>query len=395
MEISFLMPDLGYSGGSQVIYEIANRLKKRGHNVYIVTPGTTIMWEEDLNKLLRQNFHKTQINSLSGIEINSLINDFSNEMLSLTLNSKTEIPLYMFIIGKITDSLIKKIPPSDFVIATHNLTAFAAYYNNAKAIPIYFVQGFEENLYSNPIIKKTARLTYHLPMIIIVNSIDLNERIKNTYKRQTIVIQPAIDTNIFKPYIDPKKKYTSNKDLLDICYYFSLNPLKGFPYFFDCVKKLKSITNISFRIHIFGSYPGTIDQDIDIRYYGKIFDEELAKLYSSCDVFINTSTEDSFPLTTIEAMGCGTLCITTDAGNSDYVIDGYNAIVVKQKSCCDIVKELINFVSDRKRYLSIVENGIKTAQSFSWDKTVKRFEYILLKTKSIGGINENQNIDSR
>lgn len=395
MNISFLMPDLGYSGGSQVIYEIADRLKKRGHSIYIVTPGTTIMWEEGLHKFLRQHFHKTQINSFSGIETNSLIDDFSNELVSMTIKSKTELPAYLFIVGKITDALLKKIPPSDFVIATHNITAFAAYYNFSSSIPLYFVQGFEENLYSNQIIKKTSRLTYHLPMTIIVNSIDLSRRIQASYKRKTIVIQPAIDTTIFKPYVDPKIKYSENKDTIDICYYLSLNPLKGFPYFFDCIKKLKSMIKTPFRLHIFGNYPGLIDKDIEIKYYGRIFDEELARLYSKTDVFINTSTEDSFPLTTIEAMACGTLCITTDAGNSDYVVNGYNSIVVNQKSCCDIVKEIINFSSDRKKYIHIVENGIRTASNFSWEKTIKRFEYMLLKIKSSGGINEKQNINSR
>lgn len=389
------MPDLGYTGGSQVIYEIADRLKKRGHNIYIVTPGTTIMWEEDLHKLLRQHFQKTQIKSLSGIEINSLVDEFSNELVLFASNSKTELPSYLFIIGKITDSLIKKIPPSDFVIATHNLTAFAAYYSQTKAIPAYFVQGFEENLYTNSIIKKTSRLTYHLPILMIVNSIDLSKRIQNNYRRKTVIIQPAIDTKIFKPYIDPQTKYFTNKDVLDICYYFSLNPLKGFPYFFDCVRKLKSMFKIPFRLHIFGNYPGVIDEEIEIKYYGRIFDEELAKLYSNSDIFINTSTEDSFPLTTIEAMACGTLCITTDAGNSDYVVNGYNSIVVKQKSCCDIVKEIVKFYQDKQKYIPIVENGIKTALNFSWEKTIKRFEYILLKIKSTGGIDEKQNIDSR
>ncbi|MCX7905470.1 MAG: glycosyltransferase family 4 protein [Elusimicrobiales bacterium] len=397
MKISFLLPDIGYTGGSQVIYEIMDRLSQRGHEIYLVTPSTVIKWDVGLKNLIRKEFQNTQLKAFSAIDIDSIVRDFSNEFLSLDSSLNSNLPFYFFVIGKITDSFLDKLPQSDFIIATHNITAYAAYYNKNNAIPIYFIQGFEEKFYTNDLIKKTARLTYQLPLIIISNSKELSKRIYKMYKRKSLIIYPGVDTCVFKPKIDPEIKYNITKKHLDICYYFSKNPLKGSLYFFKFIEELKKIPTIPFKIHLFGDdyIKKIINNDTNIfRYYGKVFDENLANIYSNSDVFINTSIEDSFPLTVIEAMACGTLCLTTNVGNSDYVRDRYNAVVIRQKNYQDIVKEILSFVVNRKNYIPIVKNGIKTAQRFSWSKTIKKFEYLLIKIKSIGGENERESINN-
>jgi len=38
MKITFVLPDVGISGGARVVFEYANRLTERGHNVHIVYP---------------------------------------------------------------------------------------------------------------------------------------------------------------------------------------------------------------------------------------------------------------------------------------------------------------------------------------------------------------------
>lgn len=44
--------------------------------------------------------------------------------------------------------------------------------------------------------------------------------------------------------------------------------------------------------------------------------QELANIYSSADVFINTTLEDNFPTTNIEALACGTPVVTFNTGGS-------------------------------------------------------------------------------
>ncbi|MCR4660965.1 MAG: glycosyltransferase [Clostridia bacterium] len=49
--------------------------------------------------------------------------------------------------------------------------------------------------------------------------------------------------------------------------------------------------------------------------------EELAMWYSTADVFINTTLEDNYPTTNLEAIACGTPVVTFDTGGSPEIVD--------------------------------------------------------------------------
>lgn len=58
--------------------------------------------------------------------------------------------------------------------------------------------------------------------------------------------------------------------------------------------------------------------------------EELARLYSEADVFVNPTYADSFPTVNMEALACGTPVITYNTGGSPETIDEKTGVVVEQ-----------------------------------------------------------------
>lgn len=58
--------------------------------------------------------------------------------------------------------------------------------------------------------------------------------------------------------------------------------------------------------------------------------EELAKLYSEANVFINPTYADSFPSVNMESLACGTPVITYNTGGSPEIIDEKTGVVIKQ-----------------------------------------------------------------
>jgi glycosyltransferase involved in cell wall biosynthesis len=58
--------------------------------------------------------------------------------------------------------------------------------------------------------------------------------------------------------------------------------------------------------------------------------EELVKIYSAADVFVNPTYEDNFPTVNLEALACGTPVITYDTGGSPECIDESCGIVVEK-----------------------------------------------------------------
>ena len=78
--------------------------------------------------------------------------------------------------------------------------------------------------------------------------------------------------------------------------------------------------------------------------------EELRKLYSISDVFINLTTDDNYPTTNLEAIACGTPVITYNTGGSMESAKMYGCIkdcvekigkIKMKKTVCDI-KEMVN-----------------------------------------------------
>lgn len=101
---------------------------------------------------------------------------------------------------------------------------------------------------------------------------------------------------------------------------------KGFQFLQPALKKLSYDLNLKDGIElvIFGSSrPETLPELGFISHYvGKLNDDiSLALLYSAVDVFVAPSIEDNLPNTVMEALACGTPCVSFDIGGMSDMID--------------------------------------------------------------------------
>lgn len=70
--------------------------------------------------------------------------------------------------------------------------------------------------------------------------------------------------------------------------------------------------------------------------------EELVKLYSEANVFVNPTYADSFPTVNMEALACGTPVITYRTGGSPEIIDKTTGFVVEQGDIMSLVNVIMN-----------------------------------------------------
>ena len=68
--------------------------------------------------------------------------------------------------------------------------------------------------------------------------------------------------------------------------------------------------------------------------------EDLARLYSEADVFVNPSYADSFPTVNMEALACGTPVIIYKTGGSPEIIDQHTGVVVEQGDISGLAKSI-------------------------------------------------------
>lgn len=138
-----------------------------------------------------------------------------------------------------------------------------------------------------------------------------------------LVINNGIDTDVFKPCGDSVKHQLGiSEGKLILAMASAFNRRKGIDY----LLQLSAMLSDNETLVVVGVRPEQRkllpkDRCVAINRTNNV--AELAKYYSAADVFINTTLEDNFPTTNIEALACGTPVVTFNTGGSvESVLDG-------------------------------------------------------------------------
>ena len=187
-------------------------------------------------------------------------------------------------------------------------------------------------------------------LVIVTPSQWLANQLKNSFlsKYPVKVINNGIDLNIFKPTKDDNviKKYgiKTKKIILGVASIWDKR--KGYNDFI----KLRKILNSDITIILVGLNEKEIkclpQGIIGIKRTECI--EDLVKLYSIADVFVNPTMVDNFPTTNIEALACGTPIITYNTGGSPEAIDNLTGKVVNKGDVYGLYHAITVILNDGK-----------------------------------------------
>lgn len=139
------------------------------------------------------------------------------------------------------------------------------------------------------------------------------------------VIHNTIDTEIFKPVLsDFRERYGLEKKKIVLGVASVWSARKGLDDFLQLAQMLDS----SCTIVLVGLSKKQIQRlpngVIGIQRTNNV--AELCGIYSTADVFVNPTYEDTYPTTNLEAQACGTPCITYRTGGSPESVPGENVI---------------------------------------------------------------------
>lgn len=189
------------------------------------------------------------------------------------------------------------------------------------------------------------------------------------------IIYNGINTNIFKPSNDYDflSKYKRKNDFIILGIANIWNRRKGLSDFIKLSKRLPS----GYRIIIVG-----------LNKFQRIFlppnmkglkrtdnIQELVSLYSSADVFINPSTEESFGLTTVEALACGTPTIVFNATASPELVMPDTGFIVKKGDIQGIIDAIQIIKIKGKGYFS---SACRELSVKLYNKNDRHLDYINL-----------------
>ncbi len=99
--------------------------------------------------------------------------------------------------------------------------------------------------------------------------------------------------------------------------------------------------------------------------------ERLAGLYRAADVVLAPSRSETFGLVALEAQACGTPVVAADVSGLRYVVGG-GGIRVAGHDPADHAAAVVDVLTTPGRAAELTREGLRTAASASWDRTVDR-----------------------
>lgn len=393
MKINFLLPGIRIGGGTRVVFEYANRLSDRGHDVTILYPLTP---PQMAKKWLSPRARITQLlgairRSVRGSEV-----DWFN--LDVPIR---QIPTLSPDIAKYFEDLI---PDADITIATAWPTAYTVKaLNDPKGEKAYFIQHYEiwetwnsddawkqvrsfanepssypvemyEVTPSKSKVKRQKDLvdsTYKLPLSKITISSWLADLLNMKFDQNVVdVITNSVNHSTFYP--EP------NKDSEEISLLLPLRN-KAWKGKQEAKKLIEEIgSSYEVEIHMYGPKPKRNEFPENAILHTNISDDELRHLYSNTDIFVFPSWVEGFGLPPLEAMACRCAVVTTNVGAvSDYAIDGETASLVPPRDSSALIKAVRDLIEDDHKRVRLQNQAHRHAKKYTWNKSTISFESAL------------------
>jgi len=361
MKIAFISPNLKAGGGNRSQIMLANGLAERGHNVSIIVPRGLV--------------------SKTPLHIGVKIIEVGFPISSFYLSALVNYPLIGLSLGRY-----------DAVIVTFSIivwfTFFFTWLFGTKFF--YFARSYDPLILDQTKIgsrfllwlyKFMARFSYELPLKLVVNSIWTGRMIsENTFKKVSYqVVNNGVDLSVFN--CSQQCERDIKRKCKQILVLGKIQKYKGLDDIFTALRILAQ-KNYSFELVIMTPDDIRVNDALPykVKFIRPVNNEEIAKAYKNADVCVSSSWYEGFCNPPLEAMACGTPVAATDSGGiREYATHEYNCLMSPAREPESLAKNIEILLTNNDVASRLVQNGLKTAQEFTWEKSVEKLEKILIR----------------
>ncbi len=359
MRITFILPGYPWKaiGGFRVVYEYANHLVARGHDVTVVHPRRLPNWNPSppLNpyRWLRRK---------AGYLRNSVLRP---KVRWQSINHQVKM-LY------VPEPIARYIPDAEVIFATAWQTAeLIIKYPPEKGRKFYLVMDFDSYFGQKERLEATWRLSFK--KVTISHWLYYKVLQSGVPQNDVKPIPLGVNHQIFRPLNDtmwrPKRIVMMYRDSSYKA------PKDGLEALEICRNEYKD-----FEVVIFGpdSKPKALPSWM--RYMSNINEEELVQIYNSSSIFLSSSLAEGFAFPPAEAMACVCAVVATDSGGiREYAEHGKTALLSFPGDPEALAKNLLRVLKDDNFRVQIARTGHERIKEFTWDRSTDLLERFSLQ----------------
>lgn len=124
-----------------------------------------------------------------------------------------------------------------------------------------------------------------------------------------------------------------------------------------------------------------VKEDKRIIFTGKVPREEANEIISNANIFFSPSRREGCPMSLIEAMRVGAICIVSDfpIANKEIIKDGVNGFEIPHKDIQGFVGRIKNIIDNHAEYTHIYNNSYKTFyEELRYENWKKQMDKIII-----------------
>lgn len=211
---------------------------------------------------------------------------------------------------------------------------------------------------------------------VVANSEDL--------KKVALNFKNDLNIEVIKNGVNCKKFSPSAKDnIFRILYVGRFHEVKGISYLLNAFDKFsKDKNNIELFLvgdgKLFLEMKKNYQNQKNIKFFGKIDQNDLAYIYKKSDVFVLPSFQEGMNNGLLEAMASGLAIISTDTGGAKVLIKE-NGFIVRTKNIEDIILSLGKMYLDRGLLKDMKIRSRELAKKMSWSIIADKYLEIYKK----------------
>jgi phosphatidylinositol alpha-mannosyltransferase len=199
------------------------------------------------------------------------------------------------------------------------------------------------------------------------------------------VIPNGVDVQRFHPDVAPFESWRE-RDVVNLLFVGRLDPRKGVHLLIAAMPEVVRRARRPVRLLIVGdsylrarleaSVPASVRDRV--HFLGHVPSHDLPRWYATGDVFVSpASGNESFGIVLVEAMAAGRAVVASDIpGYRSVVIPGENGVVFPPGNVAALADTLVALVDEPARRCALAERGRARSLEFSWPRVTDRIEAV-------------------